>query len=295
MRYELYADSLFVINFVMNFYLLFLVDRSTCRTATPGRLLLGAALGGCCSLLPFLFSAPGILKLMLGMALGTVGMIAVTFSVKRLGTFLKLLEKLLVYSFCMGGALLFLIRTFPRLRTALTGVCGILGAGGILCLFLARVCQRKGQEDSICRATLIRGSQRVVVNALIDSGNSLTEPVSGSPVSVVEEDTFRKLWGDGVQGCRVIPYHSIGKRRGILMGYLLPELRLEVEGLGKTFRDVYIAVSTEEISLDSAEAEAVKMIINPRLLEEAGKGRPPKRQNERTYDSESSDTGKNAV
>ena len=204
-------------------------------------------------------------------------------------------NKLLVYSFCMGGALLFLIRTFPGFRAALTGVCGILGAGGILCLFLSRICRRRRQEDSVCRATLIRGDKRAAVNALIDSGNSLTEPFSGSPVSVVEEDVFRKLWGDSVQGCRVIPYHSIGKRRGILMGYLLPELRLEVDGLEKTFRKVYIAVSKEAIASDSAEAEAVKMIINPRLLEEAGKGKQPKRQNERTYDSESSDTGKNAV
>lgn len=295
MRYELYADSLFVINFVMNLYLLFLVDRSTFRTATPGRLLMGAAFGGFSSLLPFVFSAPGTLKLMLGMAVGAAGMIMITFSVKQLKTFLKLLEKLLVYSFCMGGALLFLIRTFPGFRAALTGVCGILGAGGILCLFLSRICRRRGQEDSICRATLIHGVRRAEVKALIDSGNSLTEPFSGSPVSVVEEDVFRKLWGDSVQGCRVIPYHSIGKRRGILMGYLLPELRLEVGGLEKTFRKVYIAVSKEAIASDSAEAEAVKMIINPRLLEEAGKGKQPKRQNERTYDSESSDTGKNAV
>ncbi|MDE6167617.1 MAG: sigma-E processing peptidase SpoIIGA [Acetatifactor sp.] len=295
MRYELYADSLFVINFVMNLYLLFLVDRSTFRTATPGRLLLGAAFGGFSSLLPFVLSAPGLLKQVLGMAAGAAGMIVITFSVKRFRTFLKLLEKLLVYSFCMGGALLFLVQTFPGIRAALTGVCGILGAGGILCLFLGRICKGKGQEDSICRAVLIHGTRKAAVNALIDSGNSLTEPLSGSPVSVVDEDIFRKLWGDSVQGCRVIPYHSIGKRRGILMGYLLPELRLEVGGLERTFRRVYIAVSKEEIASDSAGAEAVKMIINPRLLEEAGKGKQPKRQNERTYDSESSDTGKNAV
>ena len=34
MRYELYVDSLFLINFVMNLYLLILVNRSSLRTAT---------------------------------------------------------------------------------------------------------------------------------------------------------------------------------------------------------------------------------------------------------------------
>ena len=295
MHYELYVDSLFFLNFIMNLYLLILVNRSTFRTATPGRIAAGAALGAAGFLLPFLGGSLGMGVAAAGTIAGAAGMLFAAFPVRSLRMFLKLLEKLLVYSFCMGGALLFLIRTFPGFRAALTGVCGILGAGGILCLFLSRICRRRRQEDSVCRATLIRGDKRAAVNALIDSGNSLTEPFSGSPVSVVEEDVFRKLWGDSVQGCRVIPYHSIGKRRGILMGYLLPELRLEVDGLEKTFRKVYIAVSKEAIASDSAEAEAVKMIINPRLLEEAGKGKQPKRQNERTYDSESSDTGKNAV
>ncbi len=38
MHYELYIDSLFFLNFIMNLYLLILVDRSTLRIAGPGRL-----------------------------------------------------------------------------------------------------------------------------------------------------------------------------------------------------------------------------------------------------------------
>mgnify|MGYP002508175974 CR=1 FL=1 len=41
----LYVDSLFFLNFIMNLYLLILVNRSTFRTATPGRIAAGAALG----------------------------------------------------------------------------------------------------------------------------------------------------------------------------------------------------------------------------------------------------------
>ena len=139
----------------------------------------------------------------------------------------------------------------------------------------------------MCRATLIRDGARVTVAALIDSGNSLTEPISGKAVSVVDEKVFRSLWGNGGQGYRAIPYHSIGKSRGILEGYLLPELRLEVNGMCKTFRNVYIAVSPECIS--------EKMIINPRILTEEKRGGLSERQNERIYDTKSSNTGKNAV
>lgn len=294
MRYELYVDSLFLINFVMNLYMLMLVNRSTLRTATPGRLLAGAAFGSGGYLLLFFIGGPVIFKLFLGAA-GALGMMLITFPVKGLRNFLRLLEKMLFFSFCTGGALLFLIRILHFAGGVLTGMFGILGLGGIVFLFLGRFPWEPKPERSVCRATLIGDGAKLTVSALIDSGNSLVEPISGKPVSVVEEKVFRSLWKDGGRGYRAVPYHSIGKRRGILAGYLLPELCLEINGMQKSFRDVYIAVSPESISASGdGEADSIKMIVNPRLLTEE-KGKPGKRQNERIYDTESGDTGKNAV
>ena len=299
MRYEVYVDSLFLINFVMNLYILMLVDRSTFRAATPGRLLSGAALGGACYLLMLLLNAPVPLKLLLG-AGGAVGMLPVTFPVKGLRNLLKLMEKMLIFSFCMGGALIFLLRSIPIGEGMLTGIFGILGAGGIIFLFLGRLPWEPKPENSLCRVTLVRGGKQVTVSALIDSGNSLIEPISGKPVCVVEEEVFRSLWENGGKLYRAIPYHSIGKKRGILEGYLLPELHVEIDGMRKIFHDIYIAVSAETISAaDVSEAESVKMIMNPRLLAEAKKGKPGRRQNEKKmeaeYDIEGGNTGKNEV
>lgn len=267
MHYELYVDSLFFINFVMNLYLLILVDRSTLRTATPGRLAAGAAVGAAGYLLPFFWTASGMLKLAAGICVGTVGMLCVTFPVKSLRMFLKLLERLLLYSFGMGGILLFFIRSLKPAREVLTGAFGILGAGGIAFLILRRF--RFGlKTKDLCTAILCRNGIRVKAAGLTDSGNSLTEPISGKPVCVVGKSLFERLWGKDTGGFRVIPYHSIGKKRGIMKGYLLPELELDMEGMKLKFKDVYIAVSDEEIfSSDGAEAESVEIIINPGLFE----------------------------
>ncbi|MCM1193203.1 MAG: sigma-E processing peptidase SpoIIGA [Butyrivibrio sp.] len=304
MRYELYVDSLFLVNFVMNLYILMLVDRSTFHTAAPRRLLLGAALGGGCYLLLFLLNVPVPWKLFLGAA-GALGMLPVAFPVRGLRNFLKLMEKMLVFSFCLGGGLLFLLRSFPVGGGALTGIFGILGAGGIVCLFLGRFPWESKPENSICRVTLVRGEKQVTVSALIDSGNSLSEPVSGKPVCVVEEEVFRRLWEDGGQLFRAIPYHSIGKRKGILKGYLLPELQVELHGMRKAFYEIYIAVSPETISAaDAPETDAVKMIMNPRILEAAKREKPEKGQieprkekkkMEAGYDIKSGNTGKNEI
>ena len=292
MQYELYVDSLFLVNFVMNLYLLLLVNCSTLRTATRGRLLLGAVVGGVCGLLPFLLPGPVILKVSLTAVVGTVGMLLIAFPVKGFRMFLRLLEKLLLYSFCMGGALLFLIRSIPQLRNFLTGIFGILGAGGLTFLFLSRFRERKVHEDSICRAELICGDEHLQVMALVDSGNSLIEPISGEPVCIVAESVLDGLRKALPPGYRAIPYHSIGKRRGILEGYLLPELVLDIDGIRKSFVHVYIAASSQGISeSEEAEAESIKMIVNPMLFSERKKGGPRRRQNERIYDTESSFTG----
>lgn len=294
MRYELYADSLLLLNFIMNLYLLILVDRSTVRTAAGRRLLLGAAFGAVCYFLPFLWNVEPVLKLSVCFLGGTAGMLFLAFPVKGFRMFLKLLKYLILYSAGMGGGMLLLLRMIGQLGISSGGILALMGTGGILFLFLRRFDPGRSQENCVCCATLVCGGNRLTVNALIDSGNSLIEPVSGKPVSVVDEDVFRGLWHDMPSGFRAIPYHSIGRKHGILQGYLLPELQLEIDGVVKGFYGVYIAVSKELIS-DDTEADSVKMIINPLLLKAKGKRRPEKRQNERKYDTEGGNTGKNAI
>lgn len=300
MHYEVYVDSLFLVNFVMNLYLLMLVDGSTLGTATPGRLLAGAAIGGICCLLPFSWMAPAAVRLALGAAVGTVGMLVIAFPVKTFRMFLKLLEKLLLYSFCLGGGVLFLIRSFPQARGFLGKGAGIMGAGGILYLFLVRTRRKDIQSDPLCRAVLARGTSTVAVEAMVDTGNSLIEPISGKPVCVVDREVLEKLGyvggteGGEKLGYRAIPYHSIGKKRGILEGYLLPHLQIQRDGIRKDFQDVYIAAGPEGVSADhSAGTGSIKMIVNPMLLtEDKGAAR---RQNARRYDIKSGNTGKTTV
>lgn len=296
MHYELNVDSLFFMNFIMNLYLLILVDRSTLRTAAPGRLAAGAAFGALGFLLPFVGAGPAAVRLATGILLGTAGMVCTAFRVRSLRMFLKLLERLAVYSFGMGGVLLFLIKKLDLKGNVLAGVLGALGAGSIGFVLLCRFRYGVNMKNALCRATLFQGGERAEVNALLDSGNSLVEPVSGKPVCVLDKSISEAM---GISRCtafRAIPYRSIGKRKGILPGYLLPGLELELEGMRLYFKDVYVAVSDRNMSADESEdAESVKMIVNPALLAGGRKGKPHRRQDKRKNDTENSVTGKDAV
>lgn len=262
MYYEVYLDSIFFVNFVMNFYLLVLTNHSTLHTATCKRLLLGAAAGAAFGLLPFLGGGLKWLKLILSTGLGTLVMVLTAFPVKGIRAFVWITEKLLLYSFLIGGTLLFFIRYVPWVRKLVTGIFGITGMGAILC---AAVLYHKEREErrrtnSLCRATLIQKGGCMKVMALLDSGNTLIEPISGKPVCIIEQGVFDSLWREEKLPYRVVPYHSIGKRKGILKGYILSELQLEIGGMIKSFQDVYVAVCQEKIS------DGVKVLVNPMIL-----------------------------
>lgn len=267
MYYELYVDSLFLVNFTMNLYLLMLVDQRMLAAARPWRLILGAVCGALAYPVLFLLWLPVPVKLLLGVAV-SLGMLPVTFSIRGFRSFLKLTESMLCHAFCMGGVLLLFLRCFRIAEGVLAGVFGIMAAGG--CVFLFRRHSQRQSRETVCRATLKQGGAQMTVAALIDSGNSLCEPISGKPVCVVERAVLHSLWKTP-QGYRAIPYHSIGRKHGILEGYPLQELSVEAGGVRRVFHDVYVAAGPEEISSgDFPETETVKMILNPRIFTEKG-------------------------
>lgn len=294
MRYEIYVDSLIFINFTMNLYLLIWVNRSTFRTATSGRMILGAMVGAVGFLLTVSGVGPPGVRVVAGLVIGVVGMLVIPFSVSNLRMFVKLLAQLAVYSFMMGGALLFLLQILPGCRQYLVSCAGIAGMGGVFFLLFGRHQVQPERQGNLCRVTLMRKGKEMTVTALLDSGNSLVEPISGKPVCVVESSVQEQLWGSDTAGFRAIPYHSIGKQNGIMWGYPLETLTIHVDGMKLCLKEVYLAVSNETISERGSTGGAeIKMIINPELLKE-GRGRR-ERQNVRRNDFESSNTGKNAI
>ena len=156
---------------------------------------------------------------------------------------------------------MFVLQKISFIRVHVQGIVGVMGVGAVLFLLASGFLERKSRKSPICKVTLAGSDGKMKVAALIDSGNSLVEPISGKPVSIIEKSVFQGLWKDVPEFYRVIPYHSIGKKRGILRGYLVAEIQIEVDGITRNCKDVYVAVSEEDISRDS-----VKMIVNPMLL-----------------------------
>lgn len=261
MHYELYLDSLFLLNFGMNLILLSMVDHSTCRTATWYRLFGGACMGAVSYLLPFLWRGPAPLKVVSCMVPGTVLMLYLSFHIRTLKMLWAYFRKLMFNTFLLGGILVAVIRGFPAGAEYLPGIVLLLGLSSVFALLIVRRRERESTQKMYCEVLLQGISESIRIRAVIDSGNTLTEPISGAPVSVIDARVFRRLWPEGLPGMRVIPYHSVGKKSGILYGYPVSRIVIEKQGMEKVCEHVWLAVSEETVG-----GEEFAMLLHPALM-----------------------------
>ncbi|MBQ9141712.1 MAG: sigma-E processing peptidase SpoIIGA [Lachnospiraceae bacterium] len=264
MYYEIYLDSLLLLQFCLNLYLLELVNRMLYQVASWKRVFGGAALGAVCSVLPFLLPIKLGYSMLGGFLLSVTGMTLYTFRTYRAEQFLKVLEKMFVMTLLLGGVLLLFIKRLPNTQGTLWGISSVLALGTVSYIVVRCLTGKERQKDNECMVTLEGTCGKLQVKALLDTGNSLIEPISGEPVAVLSQQTFQALFGEkSPELYRAIPYHSVGKSNGILKGYQIKQVIIEVQGVKKECDSIYIAVSEELV----AQKSNYKMILNPRMLE----------------------------
>lgn len=269
--YGIYIDSLWLLNFVMNLLCFKTVNHMFHFAASGKRIVLAAATGACLYVVSFLLPVGNTAKTFLCRPAAMLAVVRIAFGTVTASSFLHVCLAVLTVTFLLGGAELSLIRVLPEdLAQGMTAAI-TLGMGACIC---AEQLIRKKEDALFCRVELVGKGASMCVTALIDTGNSLTEPISGKPVCLLERNVFEGLFLKGrPEGFRVIPYHSIGKENGLICGYLIPEMNISVEGIRKKYREIYVGVVNGEISASSGYC----MIIHPGIL-----GRQKERNRKKT-------------
>lgn len=266
MQNVLYIDSIFLINFVMDLFLLKLTARTLKKTATFLRLLGGSLLGavGYC-LVIVLPQVPYLFKVVFGMLPVTVGMLKISCRVKGVRELICGAGYLFTYSFLLGGFMLFLRSRIPLLKEKELSVWLLLLTGYIgfrFCLFGINK-YRQTKRNLFCRVRLKGDKEILTVWGLIDTGNGLTEPLSGKPAAILEEEVWQEMkWAKKAEKFKVIPYHSIGKEHGILEGYEVESLQIEYEEEKRELTEVLVAVYKGKLSVKGE----YRMILPPQWL-----------------------------
>lgn len=229
MYYEVYVDILFVENLWMNAMLLLLTAWADQAPVKKRRIVAAAALGslGACMLTIASAWLSGMGYFIGGLILAA-GMVGIAFPGRRHFGFRMF--SLYAECFVLNGILRYL-EQFHRLN-------GIWFAvfSSISVLFLTAaerlLKSRRRQRERNCSVVLHHGACRMDVEALYDTGNSLYDPISGRPVSIMAGKLLERLLREsGKENLpRLIPYHTISQK-GILEAYVLDGM--EVFGTDK--------------------------------------------------------------
>ncbi len=267
--YEINIDNLFLINFVMNLYFYSLAAKALRRTATRIKVT-GVSFAGAllfCILL-FIPGIPVFIKRFIGPLIISMSMTAIIFRIRQINEILQYTGYMFVSAFLLGGIMKFLFTSVPLLYGKQESIWYILGIGmisyQIISWWITQMKKRKG--TFIYNVKLFGYGNDITIKALVDSGNSLREPVSGKPVSVIESEVLDRLKGvQAPEKFKIIPYRSIGKDNGIMEGYEIPEMMIE-DNRGKIrWQKVIVGISRNKVSANGK----YQMILHPDLYNEA--------------------------
>ena len=257
----IYADIVFLVNFIMNFTIFWIVTKLAKRKIKFYRILLGAVVAAFLySLFIFVPTARGFYNFFTAVLIVTVALFVV-FGRTDYKKFLLYMAYAHGVAFMIGGMTMAInnyINTgaFRHFSFGLLAISILLSYVG---LKLAHLCIQKITlaKQMFYTIKIFKGEDIVQIRTLVDTGNSLIEPISGIPVVIAQEDYIKKL-AIKEEDLRVIPYKTVGKK-GILMGFK-PD-KIEILELKET-KEVMIAVYD---GLLSKKGE-YQGLLNPTIL-----------------------------
>ena len=263
-----YIDSLFLLNLIVDYLLLLGAARLSGAVLHRPRLALGAVLGAayaCAVFLPGLgFLTHPAVELAIG---GAMSLIAFGGGPRLLRSFLAFLA----LACALGGGVLAMSLLGARGVGLERGVLspnvdlGVLLLAAAGCYAGASVLFRRsaghGTRELVPAVLTLEGRQ-VIVTALMDTGNTLTDPATGRGVMVVEGEkaaplldhplgeaelrdpvgTLSRLGGGG--RFRLLPYQAVGVECGLLLAVRLDRAR----GGEREYRGVLAALSPTRLS-----------------------------------------------
>lgn len=259
MYYELYIDVFFTVNFMMDCILLLLTRKMLKCSVTHGRVCLGALLGAALTcLIVILPISNTYIAFILFHGFINIVMLKTGLGIGWNRDMIKAGILLYISGFLVGGVFQFL-QQYIRSGSLffLLAVISYYVVSGIMNLvsYLTR------QNQYRCQVILIKGDRKAKAEALIDTGNSLKDAVTGLPVSIIDRSVARELVGEGEDaGMRYIPYHSIGKKEGVM-----PMVRLDGMYVCRK-KKLWVERPLVAVCDDKLTADRYRMILNPDVL-----------------------------
>ena len=273
-----YLDVIFLENIVINYIILYVTGLISKSKIKQNKLLLGALIGAIYSIIYYLLK----LKIYSSFIIKIILSIVIIYVSFNSNNYKDLLKKVLLFyltSFVFGGATIAIIymansQNITILNGVLVGnytiktiLIGVIIAYFTILIAFKIIKNKISKKDLICDISVRLDNKNIKTKALIDTGNMLKEPITNLPVIVMEHtllydvipkdilnNTEKILGGDFSKipddirdeyssKLKVIPFSSLGKQNGMLLGIkgedLTVNLKDEIKKIDKVIIGIY--------------------------------------------------------
>ena len=276
----LYVDMILIENIIMN-YIILLTTAIVCKNSISHfRMIVASIIGAIYAVLMYIFELSIYNNLILKTLL-SICMVYVTFNSKNIKILLKQITVFYLTSFCFGGATYYLLNfinsklvkninenfmgIYPIKMAILGGTIGFI----IINISFKIVKNRITKKDLIYDINIYCDQKKVKINALLDTGNMLNDPITGIPVLIAEKqrvkdivsnkvienldndlnyNVFENIDENSKRRYSIIPFSSVGKKNGILIGFRPDYIEIHIDDEKIIKRKAIIGIYNGKIS-----------------------------------------------
>lgn len=293
----IYAEYLIMENMVINYTILYMTGKLTKNNISRIRLIISSMIGALYTLVVFYPSLRFMTKFTVKICVSIL-MIIIAFNPEKLKKFIKLFSSFYIISFVFAGAALaffyfydleaylgngiFYITEFP----AKLLIIAVIFSWILLKFTIGFIQKRMNKEKNFIPVSIELNNKYVDIIALVDTGNSLQDPITHVPVIVVQFSAIKDILPLEVQNIflkykennleivaavmskssekikfRVIPFKSLGNENGMLLGFKPDKVIVKGDEV-KLISDIVIGVYNNRLSNDNEYVA----LLHPEIL-----------------------------
>ncbi|EYE88439.1 hypothetical protein Q428_07980 [Fervidicella metallireducens AeB] len=279
----IYVDVLLLENFLMNFLLLYIVGRYSKIKIKTLRITAAALFGGMYVIVLFLPEFTAMYSVPMRIAISII-MVTIAFMPYKIKEFIKLWILFFLTSFIVGGcifAVLFLTqKDVVLISGAIVVPSKFIIIGIIIAIFFVKIGFDYFETYYLTEKNKIEmeihlSNKSCKITALIDTGNSLRDPITNEPVIVVymkpifqilpdellaeiineqnNDVIMKKIMDSSLKTrIRLIPYKALGVENGLLTGIRVDKVAIRYKSHYAVLKGTLIALYTQPISREGS-------------------------------------------
>lgn len=286
---EIYGDVVFLVNFVMNSFILWSIAKIYRQKPRYLRLLSGGLIMAMMYVVFIIILPLSPLSWMVT-AVSSVLMLSIgvvlALRPKNIKAFLGQVLIGFLCSLTLGGLGMMLFYRIPNVSWTLLIVC-ILCAYILIKVGIRLVEGITVKKQMLCPVTIYIGEDVMSLQALVDTGHTLHDPLNNAPVIIAEFESVKELLPDNLrlifyeqqendltglltastsshfyERIRMIPFVSLGLANGMLIGFRPDRVALTTAERELTREDIVVGIYNRKLTKDGR----YQGLIGPELV-----------------------------